>query len=765
MKKNFLSLVTKDLCDLARKNDFDRIASLLLINDILVFLEFLGEMYRGNGWLTNQVGEYLTLVDKKNPEQVVFIIRARLSRKKLTKDEVVNELLAFESVASELNCQQFKLYNCVGFRTQAFDLQEFNVALSDWSEVAELVKSYSKACCAVPNVELFAHNAIAYQKAMNIWQNDDKVAIVQATGTGKSYLIAKIMATMLSCKKLIVSPSRYILDQQRKIVHWADGNTKYLTYAKLERMSDQEIKDLQPDFINLDEFHRCGAKEWGRGVERLLKYNPQAKKLGTSATPIRYLDNERDMGDELFGNNLAANLSLSEAIAKKILPAPTIVTALYTLEEEHGNLQELLQKSNLSQERKNVIQAEIDNFQNRWKKDFSISKIIQEQLGSTTIRKIIIFCSGEEHLQKMRKMIIEWFATAFDEKINIYKVSSKMTDRKNKEVLCRFRKADSGNDFHFLFAINMLNEGLHISGVGAVMLLRTTISPIIFYQQIGRCIDVNVQHKPIIFDFVGNFQSICVGDFYRDFTNAEETHNAKRKRLGLPEVIFDLQIIDETTKVVEFFEAISERLLSWNACFKVFQDHVRECGNAKVLHSHVTKDGFRLGWWVARQRTNKRKKQLSLKRIKLLEELPDWSWDPYEFNWQKKFQILQNYVQEYGHARVPQDYVTQDKIKLGLWVRMWRKKKNKLSQERVQLLESLPGWSWNPLEDSWQKNFHVLQKYVQEHGHARVPQKYINGEGVRLGMWISTQRKRRARLSQEHSELLEGLPGWSWRVL
>ena len=47
-------------------------------------------------------------------------------------------------------------------------------------------------------------------------------------------------------------------------------------------------------------------------------------RLGLSATPVRYLDNERDMAEELFETRVDG-ISLVEAIKKKIIPTPTVV--------------------------------------------------------------------------------------------------------------------------------------------------------------------------------------------------------------------------------------------------------------------------------------------------------------------------------------------------------------------------------------------------------------------------------------------------------
>ena len=61
---------------------------------------------------------------------------------------------------------------------------------------------------------------------------------------------------------------------------------------------------------------------------------PDAKILGLSATNIRYLDNNRDMAEELFDGHIASEMTLGEAIVRGILPAPKYVTTVYQYQKE-----------------------------------------------------------------------------------------------------------------------------------------------------------------------------------------------------------------------------------------------------------------------------------------------------------------------------------------------------------------------------------------------------------------------------------------------
>jgi len=210
------------------------------------------------------------------------------------------------------------------------------------------------------DIKLYPHNQETYDKIQNLWETENKVAAVQATGTGKSYLILKCIYNDPESNKVVLAPSNYILEQLINEAGEELPNTKTLTYSKLSYMSDAEIKELNIGYIFLDEFHRCGAEQWGDGVQRLLNAFPDAKVLGTSATHIRFLDNARNMGEELFNGNIVNNLSLAEAIVKKILPMPKYISALYTFDDEVNNLKTKVENSKNDEESKKEMLKEIE---------------------------------------------------------------------------------------------------------------------------------------------------------------------------------------------------------------------------------------------------------------------------------------------------------------------------------------------------------------------------------------------------------------------
>lgn len=63
----------------------------------------------------------------------------------------------------------------------------------------------------------------------------------------------------------------------------------------------------------------------GQKVLKIFEMYPDAPVLGLSATAVRYLDNQRNMVDELFEGNIASEMTLGEAIVRGILKAPKYV--------------------------------------------------------------------------------------------------------------------------------------------------------------------------------------------------------------------------------------------------------------------------------------------------------------------------------------------------------------------------------------------------------------------------------------------------------
>ena len=186
-------------------------------------------------------------------------------------------------------------------------------------------------------LRLFEHNEKAYHAAVRMMEQYGKAAIVHPTGTGKSYIAFKLIEDNPEKVVIWLSPSEYIFKTQLESLKRNDpgfplANVHFYTYAKLMCCTQAQLDEIaaqKPAYIILDEFHRAGAECWGESTVALLKLCPDAKLLGLTATNIRYLDNNRDMAEELFDSRVASDMTLGEAVVRGILPAPKYVTTVY----------------------------------------------------------------------------------------------------------------------------------------------------------------------------------------------------------------------------------------------------------------------------------------------------------------------------------------------------------------------------------------------------------------------------------------------------
>ncbi len=96
-----------------------------------------------------------------------------------------------------------------------------------------------------------------------------------------------------------------------------------------------------------------------------------------------------------------------------------------------------------------------------------------------------------------------------------------------------------------------------------------------------------------------------------------------------------------------------------------------------------------LNLWVTNQRQLKKRGQLSDNRIKLLNDIK-FQWSINDSRWDINFEKLKAYKKEFGHCNVLESGNTE---KLGAWVGIQRRRKSRLSIQRIEKLNSI-GFSW-----------------------------------------------------------------------
>ena len=554
-------------------------------------------------------------------------------------------------------------------------------------------------------LRLFEHNEKAYHAAVRMMDQYGKAAIVHPTGTGKSYIAFKLIEDNPEKVVIWLSPSEYIFKTQLESLKRNDPdfplvNVHFYTYAKLMCCTQTQLDEIaaqKPAYIILDEFHRAGAECWGESTVALLKLCPDAKLLGLTATNIRYLDNNRDMAEELFDSRVASNMTLGEAVVRGILPAPKYVTTVYQYQKTLAKYQARV--DNLRAPGiQDVNQKYLDALRRALEQADGLDRVFAHHITNKT-GKYIVFCANKEHMDEMVSHVPEWFA-GVNLDVVVYQAYS---DDPNTDKAFADFKTDTTNRLKLLFCIDMLNEGVHVEGISGVILFRPTISPIIYKQQIGRALTAGDTAAPLILDVVNNFEGLTsISGLQSEMQEA--VHRLYANGEGDKIVTERFEVIEQVHDCRVLFEQLQASLSSgWEHYFSEASIYYAEHGNLNVPKLYTTPGGLSLGVWLVTQRRVREGQiqgNLTEQQIARLDSIGmDWG-NRNDRQWNEGYQEAKRYFDAHGDLNVPADYVSPGGYNLGNWVKRQRYTRHNpekscavLTEERISKLDEI-GMRW-----------------------------------------------------------------------
>ena len=168
------------------------------------------------------------------------------------------------------------------------------------------------------------------------------------------------------------------------------------------------MSELKPDIGIIDEGHRLGAVQWRGGFDRLCRLFPDMKLLGLSATHIRYLDNQRDMAEELFDGNIASYMTLGEAIVRGILASPKYVLSVFAYCKELEKYKKRVEKARNKAVR-DAGERYLEALRRELEKADGLDRVFEKHIPDIS-GKYIVFCANAEHMTLMFEMVPECFA-------------------------------------------------------------------------------------------------------------------------------------------------------------------------------------------------------------------------------------------------------------------------------------------------------------------------------------------------------------------
>lgn len=635
----------------------------------------------------------------------------------------------------------------------------------------------------MPKIELYPHNQAALNHLEEALKYTRRAAVIQPTGTGKSFVALAFIERRPNNSFLYLAPSTHIFNQLKHHAGHTDVllHTTMMTYQKLCLLHEDELGKLEPDYIILDEFHRCGADDWGSAVDHLLALYVECFLIGFTATPVRYLDKAgtRDMSEELFHGSIASYYTLQDAINDKVLPVPHYVLGDILMNERVSSLETALTQVASYGRARTAGYSLLESLKRNMAEAQGIDEIFKCHMPNR-FAKLIVFCRNLEHIAQCREDMHRWLGPG--KKIREYVCRS---DEKAADIeLNAFAGDNERNAIRLLYCVDMLNEGIHIKDMDGVVMLRPTISPIVYLQQIGRCLACSSDGStsPVIFDLVNNYESARVEESGQRVFNIEFSHHpSSGKGKNTPIPFYMSGVPTQFEAILEKFDHLFTRAGRWDFCYSILQEFYHEYG--QYPHSRTCYRGIKIGRWLSEQILYIQHNSLSVARKERLEMLPGWSTflierQPTRRTFDDYYKELLVYFEREGHIDIPQSYINPSTgCKLGLYLtrlRNIRKKTDRghLSQDQINRLNAL-GMKWVKREHPYRDfdyYYQQLIKFYRREGHIKVPTRFIDPDtGCHLGNFINCVRQAKRGtghdivLTDRQIEMLNDL-GMVWQV-
>jgi len=326
-------------------------------------------------------------------------------------------------------------------------------------------------------------------------QGKRKALLISATGTGKTYLSA------FDAKSF--NPKRFLFVVHRLNIAKAAMKTFKAVFGESKTMGiySGEIKELEKDFIFstiqtiskpehlnqfnkshfdyivIDETHRAGADSY----QKILYHFDPKFLLGMTATP------ERTDGLDifkLFDHTIAYEIRLHKAMEEKMLSP----FHYYGVTDISVDGQELEEKADF------LKLTSIER----------VSKIIKtaKLYGCDNgVVRGLIFCSRVDECIELSK--------AFNKRqYRTIALTGDNTESERADAITLLESDNENEKLHYIFTVDIFNEGVDIPRVNQVIMLRPTQSAIIFVQQLGRGLrKVSEKDYLTVIDFIGNYSN------------------------------------------------------------------------------------------------------------------------------------------------------------------------------------------------------------------------------------------------------------------
>ena len=263
-----------------------------------------------------------------------------------------------------------------------------------------------------------------------IAHGQDRLLLVMATGTGKTYtafqIVYRLLKSGMKSKILYLADRNVLVDQSiqqdfeplEKVIHKLnvakDDKTALTSYQVYFSLYQQLVGDdgqehfsklFKPDFFDLiivDECHRGSAKD-DSAWRRILEYFSSATQIGMTATPkeTRYVSNINYFGDPIYMYSLKEGIEDGFLAPFKVINIKTDIgegwRPLKGQLDKYGNPIEDRIYTNSDYDYTIVIEDRIEQV---------ASEITKYLKTVNRMAKTIVFCATEDAAERMRVALV-----------------------------------------------------------------------------------------------------------------------------------------------------------------------------------------------------------------------------------------------------------------------------------------------------------------------------------------------------------------------
>lgn len=404
-------------------------------------------------------------------------------------------------------------------------------------------------------------------------QGESKALVVAATGTGKTYLAAFDVRQYQAKRLLFVVHREQILrkamESFKKVLGGNDadygilsGNEKNTTakyiFATINMAASENFMASNAsdtfDYIIIDEAHRVGRSKDGQKTtlyEKFLIHFQPKFLLGMTATPQR---TDGINVYEFFDYNVAYEISLFDALEVDLLtPFHYIGITDY---EQNGKV--ITDGTDL----KNLVSKE--------RVDYLLEKTEYYGYSGEQLHGLIFVSRVEEGLQlaaELKKRGVD----------AIFVAGSDGPEAREAAV----KQLEEGV-IEYIITVDIFNEGIDIPIVNQVVLMRPTISSIIFLQQLGRGLRKHGAKEYVtVLDFIGNYQNNYMIPLAFDRSNSSNKEKLRRNIVA-PSISGVSTINFEAVAAKKILESIRETKFDSAKRFKTDYENVKQKIGQKI---------------------------------------------------------------------------------------------------------------------------------------------------------------------------------------